>query len=84
MRTHVTRGCLTLSTGGDDGSASISTREGSISPNSLASAGTTSLQQEEELGAEGATKTDRMETSCRELLSTIEELAWHHSQVNVT
>lgn len=72
-------------TAGDDGSASISTRDdGSISPTSLASTGATSLNQQDEDGAssEGAAKTDAMmEASCRELLSLVEELTWHHAQI---
>ena len=78
----------TLRTGGDDGSASISTRDGSSSPTSLASAGTTSLQQDED-SLEGSAskegdKSKLFEQSCQELVSIIEELQWQHAQVHVT
>ena len=75
-------------TGGDDGSASISTRDGSSSPISLASAGTGSLQQDED-SLEGSAskegdKSKVLEQSCQELVTLIEELQWHHAQVHVT
>ena len=70
---------------GDDGSGSIS-RDGSISPTSLTSAGTGmgSLQTEEE-GGGGANSLDAtLESSCHELLSTVDELWWQHSTVHTT
>jgi len=75
-----------MPTGGDDGSASMSTRDGSSSPTSLASAGTTSLQQDEKsfegVSAKGGDKL--LETSCQELVSILDELHWQHSHVHVT
>ena len=75
-----------MPTGGDDGSASMSTRDGSSSPTSLASAGATSIQQDEDsfegVVAKGGDKL--LETSCQELVSILDELHWQHSQVHVT
>ena len=68
-------------------SALMSTWDGSNSPTSLASAGTTSLQQDKESfevyqPREGTIKL--LETSCQELVSILDELHWQHSHVHVT
>ena len=80
-----------IQTGGDD--ASVSTREESMSPTSFSSVGATSLQHEGEHGdsstggsatASAATGQSVYESSCRQLLSVVDELAWYHSQIQVT
>ena len=69
---------------GDD--ISSSTREGSISPTSLTSSGATSLQQDDQDGGGGASSASSaeqssMESSCKQLLGVVEELAYYHSQI---
>lgn len=59
--------------------------EGSASPTSMTSSGATSLQDQDgglpSLSAAGHRAT---EDCCKELLDTIEELSWHHSQINTS
>lgn len=65
--------------GGDDGSASVSTREESSSPTSLTSAGASSLQL---LDDDRSSTDTAMEAECRELFSVMDDLLWQHSQVH--
>lgn len=67
----------------DDGNSSM--RDVSTSPTSMTSAGATSLQdQEAAFGYQplSATSQSAMEDSCRDLLGTIGDLSWHHSQIH--
>ena len=68
---------------GDDGSGSTN---GSMSPTSLTSSGAPSLQQDDEgstvTAGSAGTVSHELEASCREVLSVVEELAWHHSQIH--
>ena len=71
-------------TAGDD--VSSSTRDGSVSPTSMTSSGATSLQQDDQdagVGGASSGSSDQssMESSCKQLLGVIDELAECHSQV---
>ena len=75
-----------VTTAGDD--LSSSTREGSVSPTSMTSSGATSLQQEDHdtgsganFSSSSAADQSSMESSCKQLVVVIDELAYHHSQV---
>lgn len=66
-------------------------RNGSSSPTSMTSSEATSLLDQDGSGVGGGGGTtplsamgqSAMEDCCRDLLGIIEELSWHHSQINV-